>query len=392
MTSKPTVQQRGPESPGRATLLELFFDLVYVVALALISQHLAADPTWRGAFDALLLMMAAWWVWSITALVTDYYDPQRPAMQVLTIAVAFGSLLMAAAIPDAFGDSGLVFAGSYVVIHVGRGLFLVPGLRGQRVQLRAMRIMLWFMISAVPWIAGGVADGVAREVLWALALMIDYGASALRYRLPRLGPIPAGQYNLTAEHLGERYQQFFIIALGDGILVSGMALSRTDLDNQRVAAFVLAFATTVLLWRIYVHRAGEVLATAIERSSRPERFISTAPLTQLVMAAGAVATAAGFKLVIDAPASPATAAKTAILLGAPALFLIGRARFEYEVFSRVSPNRLIGLVGLAGSAPLVAGGPLIMAQLAAPVVLVGIAAHDTLRSRAQPPEEPRPPM
>jgi low temperature requirement protein LtrA len=392
MPSKPTVQQRGAESPGRATLLELFFDLVYVVSLALISQHLAANPNWHGAFDALLLLMASWWVWAVTALVTNYYDPRRAPMQVLTIAVAFGSLLMAAAIPGAFDGKGIVFAGAYVAIHLGRGLYLVPRLRGQGVQLRALRVVTWFSISAVPWLAGGVAEGLARHVLWALALAIDYGAAALRYRLPRLGPVPRGQFNLAAEHLGERYQQFFIIALGDGILVTGLAFSRTAFDTAEVAAFVLAFATTVLLWRVYVHRAGEALATAIDMSKRPERFVFEAPLTQLVMAAGAVATAAGFKVVIDDPGGAMTPAWSAILLGGPAVFLIGRARFEYEVFGRVSPNRLVGLTVLAGLSLVMLHLPLLIVQLCAALVLGGIAAHDTWRSRARRPEAPKPPF
>jgi low temperature requirement protein LtrA len=54
--------------PQRATLLELFFDLVFVGALALTSATLSREPTWSGAAKAILPLMAVWWIWTITAL------------------------------------------------------------------------------------------------------------------------------------------------------------------------------------------------------------------------------------------------------------------------------------------------------------------------------------
>lgn len=392
MTSKPAVLQRDPEDPRRVTLMELFLDLVYVVALALISRGLAENPTLGGAFHVLVLLLATWWVWSITALVTNYYDPRTPPMQTLTLGVMFGSLLMAAAIPSAFGPQGIVFAGAYVAIHLGRGLLLVPTLKGQGVQLRAMRVVLWFAISAIPWIAGGIMHGVARSVLWTVALVIDYGAGKLRYPTPGLGRVPAGQYNVTAEHLAERFQQFFIIALGNAVLIMGVTFSQTDFDLYEVCAFVLAFVVTALLWRIYVHRAGEVLSAAIEQSDQPERFISSAPLTQLAMVLGVVTTSAGFEFVIQEPLTHNSPERVAIMLGGPVLFLLGRSRFEYEVFGRVSRNRPIALIALIAFAPAMAFATPLVAVLTDAVVLGAIAVHDTIRSRGRPPEQPKPPL
>jgi low temperature requirement protein LtrA len=383
---------RDPESPRRVTLLELFFDLVYVVALALISRALVTDVSWDRALQSLIMLMAIWWTWAITTLVTDMYDPERPEIKLLIVAVMFGALLMTTAIPEAFGSRGLVFSGTYVAIHLGRGLFLIRQVRRRpETQRRAARIFVWFAISAVPWIAGGLAHGTAREALWGLALAIDYGGFRLAYPVPGLGVVPEAQRNVTAEHLSERYQQFFIIALGDAVLVTGTMFSIGHSEAENIMAFAAAFISTLLLWRIYVHKSGELLPSAIQKSRAPSRFLLTAPYTHLLMVAGVVTTAAGFDLVLHEPSGRTPPAWAAIILGGPALFLTGRAAFEYEVFSRVSASRPGGLLALLTIAPGILFLPPLFAALGAMLVLAGVAVADYLRSRGRPPEDPSPP-
>ncbi|TCB98556.1 low temperature requirement protein A [Micromonospora zingiberis] len=383
---------RSAATPARVTLLELFFDLVYVVALALISQDLAKEISWVQATQALILLAAVWWTWAITTLVTDLYDPERPAIKALILAVMFGVLLMTTAIPKAFGDRGLVFAAAYVVIHLGRGLFLMPTMRRHpQIQRRATRIFCWFAVSAVPWIVGAYVSGDARLVLWLLALGVDYLGLRLAYPVPGLGMVPTALRNVTAEHLSERYQQFFTIALGDTILVIGMAYSTDHGRTESTGALVLAFTTTLLLWRIYVHKSGELLPIAIQVARNPSRFLNTAPYTHLLMVAGVVVTAAGFKLVLHAVPARTPPSWAAIILGGPALFLLGRACFEREVFNRVSPSRPGGILALLTVAPAVLFLSPLVASLAAVLVLAGVAVADYLRSRGRPPEAPSPP-
>ncbi|MCW3845278.1 low temperature requirement protein A, partial [Micromonospora yasonensis] len=376
----------------RVTLLELFFDLVYVVALALISRGLYGEVSWERAVQSLLLLMAIWWTWAITTLVTDLYDPQRSEIKLLIAAVMFGALLMTTAIPEAFGARGLVFAGTYVAIHLGRGLFLMPTVRHDRqTQRRAARIFTWFAVSAIPWLVGAVAEDEARVLLWALALGIDYLGFRLAYPVPGLGMVPESQRTVTAEHLSERYQQFFIIALGDAILVTGMMFSVKHSEMENIAAFAIAFVTTLLLWRIYVHKSGELLPNAISRARQPSRFLASAPYTHLLMVAGVVTAAAGFDLVLHEPTGRTPPAWAAVILGGPAIFLLGRGCFEYEVFSRVSLSRPGGLLALLTIAPVVLFLPPLFASLGAMLVLAGVAVADHLRSRGRPPEDPSPP-
>ncbi|MEV4542021.1 low temperature requirement protein A [Micromonospora echinaurantiaca] len=380
---------RRPGEPP-ATFLELFFDLAFVVAFIQISQGLVNDLSWRGFFDTLVLLLAMWWVWFITTSLTDRYDPQRPEIQMLVVATLVGSLVLAASLPEAFTERGLIFAGVYVAIQFGRGLFLVLAVRNPQLRRRPARALFWFGVSAVPWIAGAMVHGPARAALWALAVAVDYVGGTIGWPAPGLGRAPRWEWLVAAEHLAERYRQFFIIALGELILVSTLTLSHSGFAASRTAAFLVSIATTVLLWRIYSHRAGEVLATALRASSGPLRLAFWAKYTHMVMVAGIIVTAVGCELVIDHPLGHTRPGWVAVILGGPALFIAGRALFEYALFSRVSPDRLIGLLVLAAAAPVTLLVPPLLVTLVATVVLTGIAINDTVRARRRPAEPPSP--
>ncbi|MFF5216957.1 low temperature requirement protein A [Micromonospora sp. NPDC000442] len=207
-----------------------------------------------------------------------------------------------------------------------------------RIQRRAARVFCWFALSAVPWILGAFVSEDARMALWLLALGIDYLGLRLAYPVPGIGTVPAAQLRVTAEHLAERYQQFYTIAL-----------------------------------------------------KVPNRFVRTAPYSHLVMVAGVVTTAAGFELVLHALPARTPPAWAAVILGGPALFLTGRAFFEREVFNRISPSRPGGVLALVTVAPAVLFLPPLTASLAAMLVLTGVALADLRHSRSRPPEAPTPP-
>src|SRR3954454_17518673 len=147
----------------RTTTLELFYDLVFVFAITQVSHLLLADLSWAGAGQAALVLLVVWWSWNYTTWVTNELDPDSIAVRLLLIGLMLASFLMAVAMPEAFGDRGLLFAGAYVAIQVGRHTFLsfVAAGPGTVERARATRILIWFLAAGVPWIAGGLADGPA---------------------------------------------------------------------------------------------------------------------------------------------------------------------------------------------------------------------------------------
>ena len=191
-------------------------------------------------------------------------DPDSVVVRLVLIALMLGSLLMAIAIPEAFGDRALLFAGAYVAIQVGRHPFLtfVVHERGSIEREAAARILLWFCAAGVFWLAGGFADGSARTVLWLVALAIDYAAPLVHLPDPGHAARCAGDWQVGSGHFAERFQLFMIIALGESIVLTGATTSELELDLARVAAFGLAFLVTAALWWLYFDYVATIAAAA----------------------------------------------------------------------------------------------------------------------------------
>ena len=107
-----------------ATALELFYDLVFVFAITQVSHHLLEHLTWEGAGQSALMLLMVWWSWNYTTWLTNELNPDAIPVRLVVMALMLLSLLMAIAIPEAFGDKALLFAGAYVAIQVGRTAFL----------------------------------------------------------------------------------------------------------------------------------------------------------------------------------------------------------------------------------------------------------------------------
>ena len=379
---------REREASQRPTFLELFFDLVFVLVFGQLSRALFADLTWSGALQALVLLVAMLRVWFGTTWVTNRLDAHLPAVRLLVSATVLGMLLMAAASPNAFGIYGLVFATVRVAVHLGRAAILVVALHGHDLQRIAWQSAVWAGLSSVPWIAGAYTHGAGRILLWLLANLIDYVSYAIDFRLPGAHRLPAWEPPASPEHLAERYQQFIIVALGELILVSGLVLTNHRFTPARVAALVLSTAGIGLLFRIYIHRAGQLQSAAFaSRSHIARRWV---PYIHIVMIAGIVVVAVADALVITSPGSWMDWAAAFVILGGPALFLIGRGGFEYLVFNRVSWTRPVGVLALVALTPAALHMSRLPATAISVAVLTGVALADTARARTHPGEISRP--
>src|SRR5919107_3074141 len=139
-------RRRVEDEEQRATTLELFYDLVFVFAITQVSHVLLEHLTWEGVGQSLLILLVVWWSWNYTTWVTNELDTESISVRLLMISLMLLSLLMAVAIPEAFGERALLFAGSYVAIQVGRHAFLTWGAAaaGTVERERAARILTWF--------------------------------------------------------------------------------------------------------------------------------------------------------------------------------------------------------------------------------------------------------
>lgn len=370
---------------SRVTFVELFFDLVFVFAITQLSHGLLEHWTLPGALQTAMLLLAVWWVWIYTSWFTNWLDPERVPVRLVMFALMLLGLLLAAAIPGAFGASGRTFAVCYAVMQVGRTLFILNVTRHRTVMhLNFIRITSWLAGASVFWVWGGFAAGDTRIVLWCLALAIEYAAPALRYPLPRLGPSSIADWNISGAHMAERCGLFVIIALGESILVTGATFSNLPWSEVGLAAFVVCFLGSAAMWWVYFNATAGLGSRAIERSSDPGRLGRNAyTYLHLPIVAGIVLSAVGDEMLLAHPLGHAPASVALAIAGGPALYLSGILLFKWSVFGKFSVPKALGIGGFA----LLAMAPLPLAPLALAALVTGalggIAAWESIQLHRQ---------
>ena len=377
------VRRRDAATDQRATTLELFYDLVFVFAITQVSHLLLTNLSWEGAGQSLLVLLVVWWAWNYTTWVTNELDPESTVVRMLLIALMLASLLMAVAIPDAWGDRALLFAGSYVAIQVGRHTFLTfaAAEAGSVERERAARILTWFVAAGVLWIAGALAEGPARTALWLAALGLDYVAPLVTYWVPGRPRLTAAAWEVGTDHFAERFQLFVIIALGESIVVTGTTTSELDLDLSRVAAFGLAFLSTAAMWWLYFNYVARIAQRRLELS-RNRTVLARDAYTYLhaAIVAGVILSAVGDELVIAHPTEQLPDAELVAVVAGPALYLLAHVALRLRMTGTVSRRRLTGALAcaaiglLAGAAPALVVAALLVAVLIAVIVSEQVAA------------------
>jgi low temperature requirement protein LtrA len=341
-----------------ATTLELFYDLVFVFAVTQVSHILLADLSWRGAAQSMLVLAVVWWAWNYTTWVTNELDPDSIVVRLLLLGLMFASLLMAVAIPDAFGSRSLLFAASYVTIQVGRHLFLTfaSASRGTVERERAARILIWLTVAGLFWLAGGATDGTTRDVLWVIALAIDYGGPVALYWVPGRPQLTNETWDVETSHFAERFQLFIIIALGESIVITGATTADLELDTARVVGFALAFLSTAAMWWLYFNYVAAIAQRRLETA--PNRTLLARDgytYLHVVLVAGIIVGAVGDELVIAHPTDVLPAAEVVVIVAGPAVYLLGHSLFRLVMAGSISWKRTggaiacipIGLIGLA---------------------------------------------
>ncbi|PWR04784.1 low temperature requirement protein A [Micromonospora acroterricola] len=385
-------------SPRRATVLELLFDIVYVFALARLAGRVADDLTivrhalLSEAGQTLLFFAAMWMIWSLNALMASTYDPRRTDIQIVLLATMFGTLVLAVTLPQAFGQRGVIFACTYVLIQVGRPLYLTWALRGHAMREVSARVLTWHAVSGVLWIGGGISGGLGRGVFWTLALAIEVVGAATNWpafgiRGARLSALSKISYS----HLAERYNQFFMIALAEVVLEAGITISFPGFSTERTVTLVAAFVAVVAFWRIYFYHVGPARDSAASSAGEGLQLSRWASFSLLLIVGGIICTAVGYGQVIEDPDPPIDWALVVIIFGGPALFLIGRTYLEQLSWSGPRCRvLLIGVLVLAVAAPPMVFLPPIVASATAGLILAGIAIFDGILHRRGP--ETNPPL
>jgi len=374
--------------------LELFHDLVFVFAITQVSHLLLEHLTWAGAGQSVLVLLVVWWSWNYTTWVTNELDTESIPVRLLLIALMLASLLMAVAIPEAFGDRALLFAGSYVAIQVGRHLFLTfPAAEPGTIEReRAGRILAWFVAAGVLWIAGTLVEGEARVALWLLALALDYVGPLVAFRIPGLPRVAPEAWAVGTEHFAERFGLFVIIALGETIVLTGATTSDLELDAARVVAFCMAFLATAALWWLYFTSVARIAQRSLELSVNRTLLARDAyTYLHVVLVAGVIVSAVGDELVIAHPTDVLPGSEVAAIVAGPAIYLLAHALIRLRMTGSMSRKRLLGaLACLAAGIVGLFVPALVLAALLIAVLVAVIGSEYAAAARRRARGEPSP--
>ena len=373
MPSIPSADHDLEVAPGEeqdVTKLELFFDLIYVFAISQLSEHLLENLTWRGALETLVMSLTVFGVWATTTYESTMVLARRRTARYLLLGVMVLGLIMNASITGAFEHSPWMFAAPLLAIQIGRPLLtrrvdVLPAMRLHRINM-----VVWALVSAVPWVVGALTDEHSRLPWWAAAAAIDLLGMRLRHPVPGL-PVPGrDEIDFDLSHQIERCQLFLIICLGEAILTTGNAIIHGLDEPLVVAAGVASLLVIIGVWGLFFGPANEehVLAplTSEAHSDSPASSVSLAVLAtngQQVLVLGMVAFAVGAEVVVAAPTEPAGPAAVAALFGGIVTcvtafwyFLVRSTGHRVWISLAVSDAVLIGaaavsaIVGLPGIA------------------------------------------
>ena len=384
------LRERDQLDSGKVAMVELFFDLVFVFAITQLSRALLADLSLAGAAKTALLTTAVWWGWIYTSWVTNWLDPERLPVRAMMFALMLLCLIVSAAIPRAFADRGAAFAISFVLLQLGRTLFMLWAIRGETPPLirNFQRILVWLTLSGVFWIAGAFSEGGARIAWWCVALAMEVISPIVYMWVPGLGRSTTTDWNIDPDHIAERCALFVILTLGESVLVTGATFAGLTWNGTNSAGFAVAVLSSIALWWIYFDTGAARAHRRMLKSDDPgSHALAAYTYLHLPIIAGIIMCAVADELVLVHP-DDLTNGGIAVILGGPALYLLGITGFKWLMNRRLLPpkSHMVGLALLALLVPValahLVSALALSALTTATLVLVALWESIALRHKA----------
>ena len=366
---QPTQTTDGAAVSGEhVTALELFFDLVFVFTITQLTSLLAKDPSLTGFLQMLLIFGNVWWMYGGYAWLTNAVPPRELGVRLLLLVGMGGFLVVALAIPTAFGAGGLAFGLGYLVVTlVHTGVFLRTS---QQSVLKAMTGLGPFnLVTAGLLVVAGLTNGNARWLLFGAGFVLHW-----------LTPLftRTGGFRIRSGHFVERHGLILLIAIGESVVAVGIGLGTIALPAGRIATALLGLALAAGLWWLYFNGEEERAEQALDGAAFERRAwmsLNAFGYVFLLVLGGIVLVAAGMKLAVVSYNEPSTLATAVLLAAGVAAYAIGLVLFRLVLDSgRLVFRLLIAILALptiwlgVGIAPAAQVSALVL------IIIAGIAA------------------
>jgi low temperature requirement protein LtrA len=358
----------------RVTPLELFFDLVFVLAITQCTTLMAANPTWEGLAQGMLVLGVLWWSWVGYAWLTSVVDPEEGAVRLVMFAAMAAFLVAALCVPEAFGDRALLFACSYAVVRWAQiALFVIASRDDAGLRRSVTGLAGSTAIGVGLLLAAAATDGALQGAIWALALALDMG-----------GPFLFGSegWKLMPAHFAERHGLIVIIALGESIVAIGVG-SQAGVDTGVVVAAILGIVVAAALWWLYFDVVALVARRHLSRAARGREQNEIArdsySYLHFPMVAGIVLLALGLKKTIAHVGDPLEIEPATALLGGTAMYLLGHVAFRLRNIRTLNRQRLLCAVLLVALLPAAVELPSLATLAILAAVLTALIVYELLR-------------
>jgi low temperature requirement protein LtrA len=360
----------------RVTPLELFFDLVFVLAITRVTALMAHDLSWASLGRGLLVLAALWWGWAAYAWLTNHVSGEDGRARVVVFVAMSAMVLVALAVPEAFDAHALLFALAYLVMRLAHlALYWVSSREDPDVHVAVARLLRTAVAGPLLLVAAAFADGPVQAGLWIAALAIDYG-----------GPLVFGVagYRVHPAHFAERFSLIVIIALGESIVAIGVGAGDEPLDTAVAVAAVLAVVTSAALWWAYFDVVATVAHRTLVRATgvaRNRLARDSFAYLHLPMIAGIELFALGVEQVVGHVDEPLKGEASAALFGGVALYLLAHVGFRLRLAGRLSVQRAVTAAVCAVCVPLGAEVDALAALAGVTVLAAALIAYEAIRFR-----------
>jgi low temperature requirement protein LtrA len=361
----------------RVTPLELFFDLVFVLAITQCTALMASEPTWQGLAKGLAVLVVLWWSWVGYAWLTSVVDPEEGIVRLVIFAAMAGLLVAALCVPEAFGEQALLFACAYGVVRFSQiALFLVASRDDPALRQSVVGLAGGTALGVGLLVAAAFVDGAAQGALWGLAILLDMGEPYL---------FGAEGWRLAPGHFAERHGLIVIIALGESIVAIGVG-AEVGIGAGVVAAAVLGIVVAAAQWWLYfdvvAHVAQRRLIEAPKGRVQNEMARDSYSYLHFPMVAGIVLLALGIKKTIGDVGDPLEVVPAVALLGGSSLYLLAHVAFRLRNLHTLNRQRLVCAALLLALIPVAVELPALATLAIVAALFSVLISYETIRFAA----------
>ena len=318
----------------RVLPLELFFDLVFVLALTQCTTLMSQHATWEGLGQGMLILALLWWSWVAYAWLTSVVDPEEGGVRIALFAAMAAFLIAAISVPDAFGSLATEFAVAYGAVRFAQILLLALAGRDDPSFRRSVTgLGIGTTIGVALLVFGSFLDPGPQAAVWGVALILDMGEPYL---------FGSEGWHLVPGHFAERHGLIVIIALGESVVAIGLGAG-THLTWGIAAAATLGIGVVAALWWTYFDIVALVSARRLVRAPegrvRNELARDSYSYIHFLLVAGVILLALGLKKGIGHPTEALDDVPAFALVGGVAIYLLGLVAFRYRHIHTVNWQR-----------------------------------------------------